>query len=51
MPGEVYKVVCGQCHKTVEFLAAPVGQAQIVTCPRCGARLELDWRPAEVAAR
>lgn len=42
---EVYKAECYSCKRTVEWPAQPTS-CEVVRCPKCGASLRIDWRPA-----
>jgi hypothetical protein len=44
MMGEAYKLTCYACTETVEVAAANPESAAFLTCPRCGAGFEIDWR-------
>jgi hypothetical protein len=41
---EFYKLDCHGCGHTVELHAGPPDFPQLLTCPRCGAGLEIEWR-------
>ena len=44
---EQYKLDCCACGETIEVPAGDASAAEESTCPRCGARLTLQWRPQE----
>lgn len=39
---DVFKLDCWCCARTVQLRTQPASHG-IANCPRCGARLELDW--------
>jgi predicted nucleic acid-binding Zn ribbon protein len=47
---EVYQLECWACHEKVEVPAGSPDAPERIPCPRCGAVLQIEWRPEESAA-
>lgn len=41
---ETYGVQCWNCSLEIEQPADPPAQPQELRCPKCGARLDVEWR-------
>ena len=41
---ELYKLECRICRREIELPAGEVHKREHLTCPHCGAGLEIEWR-------